>query len=67
MGLAISKGIVEAHEGIIWAENRPGGGEGYLHSPPRCFRRGNTDFQGGLLNDESREWGQEFAQGAGRR
>jgi two-component system sensor histidine kinase KdpD len=26
LGLAISKGIVEAHEGKMWAENRPQGG-----------------------------------------
>jgi two-component system sensor histidine kinase KdpD len=26
LGLSISKGIIEAHQGRIWAENRPGGG-----------------------------------------
>jgi two-component system sensor histidine kinase KdpD len=26
LGLSISSGIVEAHGGRIWAENRPGGG-----------------------------------------
>jgi two-component system sensor histidine kinase KdpD len=26
LGLAVSKGLVEAHEGHIWAENREGGG-----------------------------------------
>lgn len=34
LGLAISKGIVEAHEGRIWAENRPGGGSKIVFTLP---------------------------------
>jgi two-component system sensor histidine kinase KdpD len=34
LGLAISKGIVEAHEGRIWAENRPGGGSKIVFALP---------------------------------
>jgi two-component system sensor histidine kinase KdpD len=34
LGLTISKGIVEAHEGKIWAENRPGGGSKIVFTLP---------------------------------
>jgi two-component system sensor histidine kinase KdpD len=34
LGLAISKGIVEAHGGRIWAENRPGGGTKIVFTLP---------------------------------
>lgn len=34
MGLAIAKGIVEAHHGRIWAENRPGGGAVFILQIP---------------------------------
>jgi two-component system sensor histidine kinase KdpD len=34
LGLSISKGIVEAHNGRIWAENRPGGGSAISLSLP---------------------------------
>ena len=34
MGLAIAKGIIEAHSGKIWAENRPGGGAAFVVQLP---------------------------------
>ncbi|MFN2254350.1 MAG: DUF4118 domain-containing protein [Candidatus Promineifilaceae bacterium] len=34
LGLSIARGIVEAHGGRIWAENRPGGGAVFLLSLP---------------------------------
>jgi two-component system sensor histidine kinase KdpD len=34
LGLTISKGIVEAHEGKIWAENRPEGGSKIVFTLP---------------------------------
>lgn len=34
LGLSIAKGIVEAHHGHIWAENRPGGGASFVMSLP---------------------------------
>lgn len=34
LGLAVSKGLVEAHGGRIWAENRPGGGAVFRFTLP---------------------------------
>lgn len=34
LGLAIAKGLVEAHGGEIWAENRPGGGASFSFTLP---------------------------------
>jgi len=34
LGLAICQGIVEAHGGRIWAENRPGGGVAFRFTLP---------------------------------
>jgi two-component system sensor histidine kinase KdpD len=39
LGLAISKGIVEAHEGKIWAENRPSGGSKIVFTLPLTISR----------------------------
>jgi two-component system sensor histidine kinase KdpD len=30
LGLSIAKGIVEAHNGRVWAQNRPGGGAEFI-------------------------------------
>ena len=35
LGLSISRTIVEAHGGRIWAENRPGGGASFFFTVPR--------------------------------
>lgn len=34
LGLSIARGIVEAHNGRVWAENRPGGGATFLMALP---------------------------------
>ncbi len=34
LGLSIAKGIVEAHNGRIWAQNRPGGGAVFFMALP---------------------------------
>ena len=34
LGLAVAKGLVEAHGGRIWAENRPGGGARFVFALP---------------------------------
>jgi len=36
LGLAIARGLVEAHGGHIWAENRPGGGARVAFTVPRA-------------------------------
>jgi two-component system sensor histidine kinase KdpD len=34
LGLAVARGLIEAHGGRIWAENRPGGGARFAVSLP---------------------------------
>lgn len=43
LGLAISKGIVEAHRGRIWIEDTPGGGVTFTIALPRSPLEKNTD------------------------
>jgi signal transduction histidine kinase len=40
LGLAIARGLVEAHGGRIWAENRPGGGASISFTLPAIRRAG---------------------------
>jgi two-component system sensor histidine kinase KdpD len=46
LGLAISKGLVEAHGGSIWANNRPGGGLEIVFTLPVVGARGMSDSGG---------------------
>ena len=39
LGLAVSKGLVEAHGGRIWAENREGGGAVFRFTLPLKKKR----------------------------
>ena len=39
LGLAVSKGLVEAHGGRIWAENREGGGAVFRFTLPLIKKR----------------------------
>jgi two-component system sensor histidine kinase KdpD len=43
LGLAISKGIVEAHHGRIWVEDTPGGGATFVMALPRSSTTGEID------------------------
>ena len=43
LGLAVSKGLVEAHGGHIWAENREGGGAIFSFTLPLGKTEGTTD------------------------
>jgi two-component system, OmpR family, sensor histidine kinase KdpD len=43
LGLAVSKGLVEAHGGRIWAENRAGGGAIFSFTLPLGKTEGTTD------------------------
>jgi two-component system sensor histidine kinase KdpD len=43
LGLAISKGIVEAHHGRIWIEDTPGGGATFVMALPRSSTTGEID------------------------
>jgi two-component system, OmpR family, sensor histidine kinase KdpD len=40
LGLAIAKGLVEAHGGRIWAENRAGGGASFVFTLPATHNSG---------------------------
>jgi len=39
MGLAIARSIIEAHGGLVWAENRPAGGAAFKFRLPMAAQR----------------------------
>ncbi|MGH2727796.1 MAG: sensor histidine kinase, partial [Actinomycetota bacterium] len=47
LGLAIARGLVEAHGGRIWAEHRPGGGARFVFTLPDP--QGRAERPGGLI------------------
>lgn len=55
LGLSICKGIVEVHEGKIWAENRPGGGVRIAFTVPlKPSRLANHEQESEPLREEMR-------------
>ena len=45
LGLTICRGIIEAHGGRIWAENRPGGGSVFRFAIPLLERQPSVESE----------------------
>ena len=45
LGVAVARGLIEAHGGRIWAENRPGGGARFTFTLPVSDRRAELNLQ----------------------